>query len=236
MSLEAKGAYLELLIMQWREGSIPAEPDQLARMLRIRKISFGKRIWPQIVSCFVETNGRLVQRRLEQERLEGQDYLRKQENNGKRGGRPKKPKPNPSLSKTKPNHNPNERYSESESDTERTNTLEQKLEFDIEAVYQAYPRKVGKAPGLKKLRKLITTPAEYDAAMQGAKRYAEDVNRKRTDPQYILHFVTWVNQLRWMDDSELSTPRRTPGQQLVDQINAEYEENERKRIANGGAP
>ena len=68
---------------------------------------------------------------------------------------------------------------------------------DIEAIYQAYPRRVGKQAALKAIEKardhisyseLLAAVTEYAAAVSGS------------DKQYIPHPATWFNNRRWEDD------------------------------------
>ena len=68
---------------------------------------------------------------------------------------------------------------------------------DIEAIYQAYPKHVGKKAALKAIEKalehigyseLLAAVTEYDAAVAGS------------DSQFIPHPATWFNHRRWEDD------------------------------------
>jgi hypothetical protein len=73
-----------------------------------------------------------------------------------------------------------------------------RLEFDLDAIYALYPRKIGKTPGLRKLKKEIKTKGDYDDAITAATRFAEFI--KGRDPQYIPYFSTWANQWRdWIN-------------------------------------
>jgi hypothetical protein len=73
-------------------------------------------------------------------------------------------------------------------------------EFDLLAIYQAHPWKVGKKPGLKRLAQKIKNQATYDLAMNHAKRLADKAARE--GKQFIPRFITWVSQERWLDDEE----------------------------------
>ena len=70
---------------------------------------------------------------------------------------------------------------------------------DTEAVYQAYPRHVGKRVALKAIKKalehigyseLLAAVTEYAAAVSGA------------DKKFVPHPATWFNNRRWEDDRE----------------------------------
>jgi uncharacterized protein YdaU (DUF1376 family) len=87
MNAAERGVYTSALCWQWREGSIPDDPDALAPLVRL-KPGEVKRAWPVVRSCFtVREDGRLVQPRLETERSAATDRLRKARESGQRGGR-----------------------------------------------------------------------------------------------------------------------------------------------------
>lgn len=69
MTLAQKGAYVDLLCYQWREGALPNDPGRLATMLRVTRREFSKKLWPALERFFPdsgEKNRRNL--RLERER------------------------------------------------------------------------------------------------------------------------------------------------------------------------
>lgn len=89
LSLAEHGAYMLLLMFQWNNGPLPADDDRLARILRIRKDAW-RRIAPTVLAFFTPTDdGRLVQRRLEKERVSMEEIRRKKAVAGGHGGRAK---------------------------------------------------------------------------------------------------------------------------------------------------
>jgi hypothetical protein len=74
------------------------------------------------------------------------------------------------------------------------------FKFDLEAIYQVYPRHVGKTPGLAKLRKVVRDQATYDMVLAAACALAAHHERVQTEKQFIPQFSTWVNNERWNDD------------------------------------
>jgi uncharacterized protein YdaU (DUF1376 family) len=68
MDLEQQGAYLRLLWLAWRNDGLPTDPACLAKMLHVSLKRFTARIWPAIQACWHEQDGRLRQKRQEQER------------------------------------------------------------------------------------------------------------------------------------------------------------------------
>jgi uncharacterized protein YdaU (DUF1376 family) len=69
MSTEAQGAYIRLLCFAWLDGSIPADVALLAPMCGLAHDSFTK-AWAVVQRCWTESStGRLVNPRLERERV-----------------------------------------------------------------------------------------------------------------------------------------------------------------------
>jgi hypothetical protein len=85
---------------------------------------------------------------------------------------------------------------------ETLKTLAPSERFDLVALYVSYPRKVGKAAGLKRLAGLVKTEADYEAVKAGIARLVADVRARGTAPEYIPHFSTWVNGRRWEDSAD----------------------------------
>jgi len=67
MTLEEHGAYLLLLQLEWVGGPLPADHGELAAMLGVGAKSFS-RIWRRVSACFIESDGHLINERLERER------------------------------------------------------------------------------------------------------------------------------------------------------------------------
>lgn len=95
---EEFGCFMRLLIHQWAQGEIPKDHQRLNRIVT----SLGSS-WVTVGLKFSETKTGMINERLEEIREERLSYLKKQQENGKKGGR--KPKLNPN---TNPTTNPNE--------------------------------------------------------------------------------------------------------------------------------
>jgi uncharacterized protein YdaU (DUF1376 family) len=72
LSMEQSGAYLHLLMYQWRRGSAPADPMELARICRCTRTHWLRKIAPSLLPFFTEADGRLMQMRLHAERERAQ--------------------------------------------------------------------------------------------------------------------------------------------------------------------
>ena len=87
MSMEEEGCYVRLLAYCWREGSVPAEPEKLARLCK------GVTPSEAVMGCFVECEGypsRLANPRLEEERLSKLEFAEKCKQWGKLGAHKRK--------------------------------------------------------------------------------------------------------------------------------------------------
>jgi hypothetical protein len=74
--------------------------------------------------------------------------------------------------------------------------------------YRAYPRHVA----VKAARKAFTgaiKEAPFDQIMEAVDRYASDIERKGTRPEYVAHASTWLNAGRWADEPERQATNST---------------------------
>jgi uncharacterized protein YdaU (DUF1376 family) len=105
MSLEECGAYIRLLCFCWREGSLPSHHKRLARLVGVPPGKF-RRLWPAIVECFREQDGRLIHPRLEKERQKQADYRRRQSQAGKASAAARQPEGNRRSTAVQPGPQP----------------------------------------------------------------------------------------------------------------------------------
>jgi uncharacterized protein YdaU (DUF1376 family) len=96
LTLEQEGIYVRLLAYCWREGSIPSDLVKLSRLCK----NAPAEALDGVLELFIPgSEGRLLHRRLEDERQKHEDYRKAQAANGSLGGRPPKQKPDESQSK-----------------------------------------------------------------------------------------------------------------------------------------
>ncbi len=67
LTLEQSGAYLHLLMSQWRIGYVPADPSKLAAICRVSRTHWVRHLAPAVLPFFEDRGDRLVQLRLEAE-------------------------------------------------------------------------------------------------------------------------------------------------------------------------
>lgn len=104
MTIAEAGVYIRLLCACWNHGSLPADLSRLAKLAGAT-LAEMRRCWPAVSVKFLPhpmEDGRLINPRLEREREKQHGFRRRQSDNGKRGGRPKKPNETQPFSETSP--------------------------------------------------------------------------------------------------------------------------------------
>lgn len=71
------------------------------------------------------------------------------------------------------------------------------LSEQVEKIYRAYPRRVGKEAAVKAIRKALTT-VPFEDLLEAVQAYS--AARMGEDPQFTPYPSTWFNQGRWADD------------------------------------
>lgn len=87
MSYEQQGIFRALLDHQWLEGSIPADVEALARLLKMSRAAFV-RLWPAIEPCFSGVSGqhdRMINGRLERQRRDQEAFAESAASRGAKG-------------------------------------------------------------------------------------------------------------------------------------------------------
>lgn len=78
-------------------------------------------------------------------------------------------------------------------------SIEKKLRFNFEAIYQEYPRKDGKQQGLRICKARIKNQEDYDKLLCAVRRYRAQCDREGTEKQFIKHFSTFMFGDKWKD-------------------------------------
>jgi len=76
-------------------------------------------------------------------------------------------------------------------------------ESQIQALYDAYPKKVGRGQAVKAIRTALKKIA-FTELLDAVQRYAK--TRKGEDPQFTPNPATWFNGERWLDKVETTKP------------------------------
>jgi uncharacterized protein YdaU (DUF1376 family) len=84
------GSYCRLLFYHWREGSVPADPEKLARLTGVHPGAQWRAVWKGIAECFQphpELPGRLIQFRMYEEQILRSVNAKRQSESASRAGR-----------------------------------------------------------------------------------------------------------------------------------------------------
>lgn len=211
LSPAERGAYINLLCHQWLHGSIPADAASLSRVC-------GCKPSPAVLAKF-ETgqNAMLEKVRTEQrariarslDKIAKMNAARSSCRASTRGSTREAQEPlvedlqgalGQGSSCRPPHHSPlTPVLLEKEPKRSREEAA------TAEAIYEAYPRKVGKPKALATIRKALANPphsvstTDWPAQLLAiVKRYA--ALRKGEDPQFTPHPATWFHQRRFEDD------------------------------------
>jgi len=67
------------------------------------------------------------------------------------------------------------------------------ISFDFEALYQKYPRKIGKKKGIEFLNRYVKNTEQYENISKAIENYAAHCKIQKTESQFIKHFSTFLN-------------------------------------------
>lgn len=218
MSLSEYGAYMKLLQRQWIEGSIPNDTTRLARLLRVTNDEMNQ-LWSALSPKFTEdSEGRLFNPRLDDERDKALAKVERNRANGKRGGRPPKTERLTSrLSDTKPNGLIRAYDSDSVSDSSLSEEGECREGEDLPArvftrhdwpqnrvaeIYNAYPvqRRGGHVRAYQAIRDALSriqrdhgldVPDAMDYLAERVRLFAAS---DKVKSGYYLKFANWLDE------------------------------------------
>ena len=202
----AKGAFIEWLLRSWASstpgvGSLTEARTQAG--LKPYRSRVWARVWPQLKPYFdlLDDNHTIVQPRL----LHEYECMCKESNRQQQ--RRAKGARNTAMSAT--TQTQTQTQTKEESKTRRSALAADPRAFRVldlfEMLWSDYPKKAGKQAGWKAwqaktkgvaLDDLTTFAAEVAA---GLDRWTEWYERQQTQPQFMLHFSTMVNQERWKE-------------------------------------
>lgn len=197
------GAYVLLLGHQWQYGSLPDDPVVLARIARIDARQWHK-VKERVLAFFDRIDGRLVQKRLQQEREKAASKVELRRAAGALGGKAKalknkKPdlanakqmlKQTGSGSKDSPSEEPKQ-------DEKESLYSEARQKFD--AFWAAYPLRQGRVAAYTGFfNTVVSKQATANEIIAGAERYAAAMLGKRS--RYIMQPGRWLEEGRWQDE------------------------------------
>ena len=101
---------------------------------------------------------------------------------------------------------------------EKINKKEKNFSSEFEELWKLYPRKEGKQVALRvynTCRKNNETT--FEEVKQGILNYIKQIEKNKTQYQYIQHGSTWFNQKRWTDVYEIPTTKKIEEQEISEE-------------------
>jgi uncharacterized protein YdaU (DUF1376 family) len=217
LSTSEHGAYLLLLMHQWRHGCVPSDEKQLSKITR-QPLHDWRRMSETILAFFAMEEGgaAYVQGRLERERAKADEYAARRTEKARKAATSRwkadAPSNAPSMPVASSEHVPSNAWRcptqpQPQEDTSlRSVSLSRASRTthpDFADFWAAYPRKAGKGAAEKAFAAAIAKGATVAEIAAGLNRQAWPA-----DPQFIPHPATWLNQRRWQDDPAAAAPPR----------------------------
>lgn len=229
------GAYLLLIIHYWRTGPLPDDDRKLSAIARTGRKEWDGGIGETVRAFFHAENGLLRHKRVDAEIANTEQMTAQRSAAGKASAAAKAlkreaqrqvndrsttvenplevcsdfratPSPSPSQSQEErkeelsPSSPSLAAMSSAQPDrTPATPAVRVQDSAEFSQFWQKYPRRVGKGaarPAFAKARK----SASFEAIMAGLDRPWP------TDPRYVPHPATWLNQQRWTDEIDRADP------------------------------
>lgn len=230
MTMEQRGIYLELLLRQWVEGSVPSNPHRVCQLLGLPEqcLSSAQTVLEQCFSSAQGLDDRLRNERLERERTEIDRERTMRSDKARKAAsaryRPARDKREPAQAVLKHYSSSAQAVlehasqSQSQSQSEEIPPLPPKggrvrstsdppgfTEF-----WSAWPVKRGRTPAVKAFRQLGA--ADQAVATQRLRDYL--ARRAATEQAggwvpSLPNPATWLNQARWQDEFPIQ-PRASP--------------------------
>lgn len=212
-SIGARGLWMEMIcVMHEAEpyGSLlvngmPVSEHQLAGLAGINaRDARGFLNELRSSGVFSANDGTIISRRMQRDH----DKAERDKANGKGGGNPDlKPTVNEGVNPPDNGVDKAQRLEARDQNSEKKKNNQAvaiAAAAEFEKFWAAYPRREGsnpKKPAAEKFLRLVLSGINPADIIAGAKRYAEECARLRTEPKYVAQAVTWINQQRFSDYS-----------------------------------
>lgn len=201
------GAYLLLLMAMWRTktNTLPNDPTVLARYAKLTSGQW-QRVWPSIEGFFTIDGNSIAQGRLTREAEAVRQRSKSQSENAKAKWLKEKETHDAIASnrqcQTDAIHNHNHIHKEKHKKKAGSDDPE------FSEFYAAYPLKRGPDGALRAYLSARRRGATHEQIMSGCRRYAEE--KRDTEPRYIKHPATWLNNGCWADEPAQQPPSKQP--------------------------
>lgn len=201
---EEKGIYITMLCKQWTDKKIPKKRLGLLTGLEWEKFS------DELKSKFIDHGDFITNKRLEDEREKKSNFIEKQRENGKKGGRPslkKKNKKNPNQTQINPNeieirNKKNEiRKKEKENDF-----CEIEIFPTFEDFWDEYDKKTGKEKSIKLWNKINQSDREKIMGHIPNYKLSQPDKKYRKNPETYLNNKSWNDEIIISNNGKQQTP------------------------------
>jgi uncharacterized protein YdaU (DUF1376 family) len=215
LSLLEHGVYMRLLDVYYtRECAIPV--DQAARLISAR--TKEEKAALEVVTCefFTVVDGAYTQTRCDSEIATMQQKTETNREVGRLGGRPKKETQtvsdgNPEITQTVSEKNPNLTLANSHKPITNTPKAPKGADVRFDAFWRAYPNRVGKDAARSAFDKRKVDDDLLALMLSAITAQAKSEKWTKDGGQFIPNPATWLNQGRWMDDTNAEQPQRVRG-------------------------
>ena len=199
---EEVGIYVKMIAKQWTDKKVPKKRLKMLIGYEWEELS------SELKEKFVDKGDYVINKRLEKERIKKSNFIERQKENGKKGGRPKKTqnKPKP-FEWDNPNHNPNESQKNPLEDEIEIEVLNNKVRIQkFEKFYELYPRHKGNIRMVKDMF-MELEDEEVEKIEKTLKDFLKD-----KEPRYIPFSEKYLEDRRWNDKNLLSSDNPFKGQ------------------------
>lgn len=202
MSLTEIGAYIVLLSHNWLAGGIPADPSEIAKIVKMPSTRFAKMWRGALSECFTKRGAVLINERLDRERKKQLDFRAKQAEFGRKGGRRVAlPEPSQTL-KGQLSPRGLSHYGNSEPQSVSPGSLEKEERLDLAfvAFQKAYPGARRKGGYLVQQRFMDAAISAGSAALLVAALENHKASEQWSNSRLIPGMDVWLSEERWRQE------------------------------------
>lgn len=207
LTAEQSGAYLHLLMHYWKTGPLPNSDQALAQISRLSMDAWS--IAQAVLRPFFTVNGdgRLHQKRVDAELVHWNAKKLSAKEKSSKASKVRWKKHASSIPSSIPSSSPQAMLGSCPSPSPspiKTNTLARFASSDIERIYEAYPRKIGRGKALLAIRKALEREIANDDPVKALLDKTAEFARSPAgqNGSFTPHPATWFNQGRFFDDPE----------------------------------
>ena len=206
------GSYLYLLMNYWQTGkALDNKGERLAIVARMTAEEWAIEK-PILAEFFTVKGNKWTHHRVEADLEKVFTKSKKASFAGSAGARKRANErianAEQTLNHTKPsNHTEADTEADTDVRTKKISVIKDDHDREFSTFWLMYPRKVGKLAAQKAFEKALksATPQEI---FEGVTRYLRDCG---SDPKFITHPSTWLNQGRWMDVAQSNPQPKVEG-------------------------